>query len=200
MFFNFLKQRGFLDLHTTAGSQTVEPLATTNNATVHCFLLCFPPLPFFHFSASPFCGSVLKNNPSSSIFCTPSSERPFTSSGNLSIYALTVVMSTSPASPDITLVASRITYVVLKDSSHPLEAWSPSFCLPQVHCFIQFVKFSLMNSLPVTFKTGIVFAKLLFTFYYRCSRCFSNIINFSNICTSDRRIAFLVIEQFCFFS
>ena len=64
MFFSFLKQRGFLDLHTTIGSQTLEPLAATNNATVHRFLLCFPPLSFFPFSTSPICGSALKNNPS----------------------------------------------------------------------------------------------------------------------------------------
>ena len=81
MFFNFLKQRGFLYLHTTKGPQALESLAARSNATVHRSLLCFPPLLFFPFSASLLCGTC----------------------------------------PDITVVASRILYVVLKDSSHPLE-------------------------------------------------------------------------------
>ena len=133
-------------------------------------------------------------------------------------------MGTSPASPDITDVVSRIPYVV-KGLKPPVtsvksvklraifynfpfhqecpflyEIGCTAFCAPQIHCFIQFVKFSLMNSLPVTFKTGIVFAKLLFIFYYRRSRCFSNIESFSNISTTDRKIAFLVIEQFYLFA
>ena len=40
--------------------------------------------------------------------------------------------------------------------------------------FITLVKFPMTISLSVTLKNGILFAKLLFIFYNRCSRCFSN--------------------------
>ena len=67
MFVRFLKQQGFLDIHITIWSQSldhiisnIEPLSATINAMVHLLLLCFPPRPFFPFSARPFCGVQCK--------------------------------------------------------------------------------------------------------------------------------------------
>ena len=74
------------------------------------------------------------------------------------------------------------------ESASGIHIGCTAFYVPKIHCFIQFVKFPQTNSFPVTFKSGIVFSNL-FIFYYRFSRCFSNIENFSNISTTDRRIA-----------
>ena len=65
-----------------------------------------------------------------------------------------------------------------------------TFCVPQIHCFIEFVKFPLTISLSVTLKTGILFPKLLLIFYNRCSRCFFNFIDLSNIPAADLWIFF----------
>ena len=49
---------------------------------------------------------------------------------------------------------------------------------------------SLTILLSVTLKTTILFAKLFFIFYNRCSRYFPNLKNFSNILTSNLWIFF----------
>ena len=66
----------------------------------------------------------------------------------------------------------------LYESTSRIQTGCKALYVPKMHWSIQFVKFSLTNLLPFTFKTGVALAKLLLIFSYRCSRCFSNNENF----------------------
>ena len=152
-------------------------------------------------------------------------------SRSLSISALTVVMGTSPASPDITVVVFRILYIVLNDSSHSLEAWNPSSsglvpiifsfisnassCMrPPVGCKLaaqHFVYHKYIASLSlwnlpwrIRFLLPSKLAQSLRSFssffIIVAADVFPILKFFSNISTTDRMIAFFVIEQIYFFA